>query len=166
MKKLLPNNQQSSLGFTLIELLVVVAIIAIISVIAYALFANATIQGRNGKRLAELEQITQALEQNRVSTGATPGYVPLSNTQFASSVYPGQSATAATDPQGYAYIISNAGAATANPAAWTTTTPANYTAIANAAALPAAGAQSYKICAIQEGLSGGAATVTCRTNLQ
>ena len=156
----LPNKYSS--GFTLIELLVTIAIIAVISVVAVALFSNASVNARNGKRVAELESIANALEQNR----GTLGYQVLANTQFASGNYPGQSTTAATDPSTYPYCISNAGSATANPAAWTTACPAGYTAISNTANLPTANSANYKICTIQEGLNGGAASVTCRTNLQ
>jgi prepilin-type N-terminal cleavage/methylation domain-containing protein len=166
-------------GFTLIELLVVVAIIAIISVIAVALFGNATAQARNGKRLAELEQIANVLEVNKtsVANGAIlAGYQPLTPQQFASSKYPGGT-PAATDPQGYAYCIASSTTSTNPPtstgmAAWSGTTcptvsGVTYTQVGfGSPAGPATGSLSYTICAIQEGLSGGAATVKCRSNLQ
>ena len=162
MKKYLPRLNNSK-AFTLIELLVVIAIIAIISVISVALFSNVQVQARNGKRLAELEQIANALEITKTANG----YQPLVNTQFNASAYPGGGGLVAVDPSTFAYCISNAGSATANPAAWNSATcPASYTQIGNVAALPTANSLNYKICTIQEGLSGGAATVTCRVNLQ
>ncbi len=50
-------------GFTLIELMVAISIIAIISVIGAALFGQAQKNARDGKRINEIGQIQNALEQ-------------------------------------------------------------------------------------------------------
>lgn len=70
MKKLLPASK----GFTLIELMVVVTIIAFLSVIGVAAFTNAQKQARDGRRKADIEAISTALEANfgKTKTGEYP----------------------------------------------------------------------------------------------
>ena len=159
MKSFLPNiKNSSSKGFTLIELMVTVAIIAIIATVAIALFTNAQASARNGKRLAELESLANALEQNKTNTGVSPGYQLFATTQFAGGVIP------ATDPQGYMYCIV-ANSAQANPATWTSGgCVAPFVQVS--ATVPAVGSASYKLCTSREAVGTTPASVFCRTNLQ
>lgn len=65
-------------GFTLIELLIVIAIIGIISTISVVALNNARAKARDAKRVADLKQISNALElyysdNNRYPTIITPG---------------------------------------------------------------------------------------------
>ena len=157
MKKFLPTSQRFSVnkGFTLIELLTVVAIIAIISVIAIALFGNAQKQARDGKRIAELEQIANVLEINKT----TAGYQPITASLFAGGNFPGGAQTQALDPSGYGYCIA-ADSTTTTPAAWTAAAcPTGWSTIVGTT--PAAGSTSYKLCTSKE--IGG---VLCRTSQQ
>jgi type IV pilus assembly protein PilA len=152
------SNKQlnTSKGFTLIELLVTIAIIAIISVVAVALFGNVQQKARDGKRVAELETIANALEINKTNGGQ---YNAFATTQFAGGVIP------ALDPGGVNnYCISNSSATTAPVAGnWPncTTGTAGYTTLANFA--PTAATTSYKICTLRE---IDTPLVFCRTNTQ
>lgn len=74
---------QNRKGFTLIELLVVIAIIGILSTIAVVALGNARAKSRDAKRVADVKQMTSALElyyndNNLYPTNITPGQ-PLSN---------------------------------------------------------------------------------------
>jgi general secretion pathway protein G len=56
VRKLLPN------GFTLIELMVVISIIAILASAGLVMYENAQSSARDGRRVADLNQIANALE--------------------------------------------------------------------------------------------------------
>jgi prepilin-type N-terminal cleavage/methylation domain-containing protein len=57
------NPSKYSKGFTLIELLVVIAIIGLLSSIVLAALNTARQRGRDAKRLSDLEQVQNALEE-------------------------------------------------------------------------------------------------------
>jgi prepilin-type N-terminal cleavage/methylation domain-containing protein len=59
-------------GFTLVELIVVIAIIGILTAIVSANLADSRAKARDGKRLAELEQIHLAVEAYREAYGTYP----------------------------------------------------------------------------------------------
>jgi prepilin-type N-terminal cleavage/methylation domain-containing protein len=56
------KNKKSGAGFTLIELLVVIAIIALLSAIALIAFESAQQKGRDAKRLADMTQMSTAMQ--------------------------------------------------------------------------------------------------------
>lgn len=60
-------------AFTLVELLVVIAIIGLLSSIAVVSLGNARIKARDAKRMADLKQISQAIEMYANNSGALPG---------------------------------------------------------------------------------------------
>lgn len=57
-------------GFTLIELMVVIAIIAILATIGFAVYRNAQVTARDGKRVADIQEIQKALEQYYAVNGS------------------------------------------------------------------------------------------------
>jgi prepilin-type N-terminal cleavage/methylation domain-containing protein len=65
----MPNNRRA---FTLIELLVVIAIIGMLSTVAVVSTTSAGINARNGKRKADLVQISKALELYYTDNGEYP----------------------------------------------------------------------------------------------
>lgn len=85
--KFLTKRQRSAKGFTLIELLVVIGIIALILAIAVVNYRSANERSRNGRRLADLQQIRSAAEMFRADNPATgypgsvaamvPNYLPV-----------------------------------------------------------------------------------------
>lgn len=58
-----PLNPQKNSGFTLIELMVAISIIALLSAIGLTVFSQAQIAARDGKRLADMQEVQKALEQ-------------------------------------------------------------------------------------------------------
>ncbi len=166
---------QDSRGFTLIELLVAIAIIAIISVIAIALFTGVQADARDGKRKAELESISKALEINKDNQNSA--YVAVDNTKFGGNKYPGNRVDYAVDPQGFYYCISTnqtAGTFPSDPTptemdGWTVSPglscPSGYRQLDNAAF--AANTVAWKICTRTEKKDANGKNIPyCRTNVQ
>ncbi len=54
--------KRKKIGFTMIELLVSATIIAVLSAIGLVSFRSANMKARNGKRMADLQQVRAALE--------------------------------------------------------------------------------------------------------
>ena len=52
-------------GFTLMELMIAIAIIAVLSTVGLVIYSKATSKGRDGKRIADLEEVKLALVQYR-----------------------------------------------------------------------------------------------------
>ncbi|MCX6792654.1 MAG: prepilin-type N-terminal cleavage/methylation domain-containing protein [Candidatus Falkowbacteria bacterium] len=72
------QNKKLQFGFTLIELLVVIAIIGVLSTMAIIALGNARAKARDSKRVADIKQISTALElyysdYNTYPTIITPG---------------------------------------------------------------------------------------------
>lgn len=84
------SRNKPSKGFTLIELMLVISILALMAAFSFSAFNNAQKNARDGKRISELEQIARALELNK---DPVSGYIFVTATQFANSVYPGGQAT-------------------------------------------------------------------------
>lgn len=89
--KLMPKNKSSDKnkgfsakretgGFTLIELLVVITIIVILSMVGFALFESSQSAARDGKRRADIDAISAALEQKFNPISST--YSALGSTSF------------------------------------------------------------------------------------
>ena len=83
-------------GFTLIELLVVIAIIGILSTLAIVALGNARTKARDAKRVADIKQISTALELYY----ADYGYYPT-------IITPGNPLTSADGTRTYMAIIPN-----------------------------------------------------------
>ena len=83
-------------GFTFIELLVVMTIMAVLTVVAVVSYRSANINGRNGKRKADLEVVRQALVNYRSDNATYPDVIGWSAMITAVSDY--LSATTVTDP--------------------------------------------------------------------
>lgn len=86
---------QNRKGFTLIELLVVIAIIGILSTIAVVALGNARAKSRDAKRIADVKQMTSALElyfndQNTYPPTASvaPGSALISNSTTYMAIVP------------------------------------------------------------------------------
>jgi prepilin-type N-terminal cleavage/methylation domain-containing protein len=75
LKKFL-KFKRASFGYTLIEILVVMSIIAILTAISIASYTNVQQRGRDGKRLADIKTIQQALERYYADNGHYPWYYP------------------------------------------------------------------------------------------
>jgi prepilin-type N-terminal cleavage/methylation domain-containing protein len=59
-------------GFTLIELIVVITIMAVLTVIGVVNYTGASKRSRDGRRMADLQQIRMALEMYRQEKGVYP----------------------------------------------------------------------------------------------
>jgi len=87
-------------GFTLIELMVVIAIIAILATVGLTIYTQAEKSARDGKRIADIQEIQKGLEQYYAVNGDYPA--TLGAASFASSNY-FQNGTPSADPNGTAY---------------------------------------------------------------
>ena len=63
---------RSKHGFTLIELLVVIAIIGLLATLAVVSFSNAREKARDTKRIADLRQMSKAIELYNLANGQYP----------------------------------------------------------------------------------------------
>jgi prepilin-type N-terminal cleavage/methylation domain-containing protein len=68
--------RETNRGFTLIELLAVIAIIGILASVAIVSFTSAREKSRDGKRIAQVGQITRALELYYDSNQSYPSTTP------------------------------------------------------------------------------------------
>ncbi len=86
-------------GFTLLELLVVIAIIGVLATIILASLATAKARSRDTRRIADLKQLQQGVENYFENNGTYP------ITSDLTSLYPTYLASAPKDPSGgnYAY---------------------------------------------------------------
>ena len=73
-------------GFTLIELLVVVAIIGLLASIVIASLNTARIKGRDARRVADVKQISLALEMSNDAAGQYPVNAAASLTSYIAAV--------------------------------------------------------------------------------
>ncbi len=90
-------------GFTLVELLVVIAIIGLLSTIAVISMTSTRSKGRDATRIADVKQISTALEQYYTDNSSYPGAVlagiALGSTNFAClNSASGFTTTACTSP--------------------------------------------------------------------
>lgn len=85
-------KKENRRGFTLIELLVVISIIALLSSIVMSTLNDARMKGRDARRLSDINQIQNALELYRNSTGYYP--------ESLSALVPTYLPTLPVDPQG------------------------------------------------------------------
>jgi len=126
MKKLLPKYLSKPQGFTLIELMVVIAIIAVLAAAGVAIFSNSQKTARDGRRRADIEAISKALETN-YNTTVNQYCNPASADTYCAPLATWSAGNALpTDPQ----------------------TGANYLGE------PAVGAANYTICALLENAQG------------
>ena len=96
----------SSKGFTLIELLVVVAIIGLLASVILASLSTARQKGRDARRIADMKELSTALELY-YSSQAAPGY-PVSTSQANAAaalvgLVPAYMASLPDDPLGGSY---------------------------------------------------------------
>jgi len=72
-------NKKSQQGFTLIELLVVIAIIGILSTLSIIALSNARAKSRDAKRVADIKQISTALDLYYADYGYYPTIITPGN---------------------------------------------------------------------------------------
>ncbi len=77
------NLRKKQNGFTLIELLVVISIIGLLSSMVMVALNNARIKARDAKRIADLNQLSKALEIYMDNHGSYPNVFPGGWTQAA-----------------------------------------------------------------------------------
>jgi prepilin-type N-terminal cleavage/methylation domain-containing protein len=97
------KKNQTPFGFTLIELLVTIAIIAIISSVGAVMYTQAQKAARDGKRLGDMNEIQNAIEQYYVVNQKYPGsngdattYPTAINSYFSKGVAPDDGTGSAT----------------------------------------------------------------------
>lgn len=145
MKKILPKTSRNPQGFTLIELMVAIAIVAILSAIGLVAFSNAQKSGRDTRRRSELVAIASAIEAAKDQAAGT--YTFPTATSTLANEFPGNAkAAAGTDPKDYPYCVKSPLDAT-NPAAWTTSCPAGWSAASDGVSAVA----SWTVCTTLEG---------------
>lgn len=92
-------------GFTLIELLVVIAIIGLLSTIIAAPITQARKKGRDGKKVADLRQMVNALQQYADdNNGSYPDTINLMTPKYLSNIPPAALDTALSKDK-YMYVI-------------------------------------------------------------
>lgn len=101
-------------GFTLIELMVVISIIAILAAVGLIVYSTAQQNGRDSKRIQDIQEIQKSLETFYTLTQTYPASFGSSgfNTYFQSGLVP-------TDPNGgnytYYYNLGPSGTGTCGP---------------------------------------------------
>ncbi|MCX6793054.1 MAG: prepilin-type N-terminal cleavage/methylation domain-containing protein [Candidatus Falkowbacteria bacterium] len=75
----MPQNKKLKSGFTLIELLVVIAIIGVLSTMVIVALGNARSKSRDAKRVADIKQISTALELYYADNNSYPTIITLGN---------------------------------------------------------------------------------------
>lgn len=114
-----PAHFQNRSGFTLIELMVAIAIVAIVSVIGTALFGQAQKNARDGKRINEIGEIQNALEQYYATNNGYPALVAVNgssnvsaltvlNSYFSNNLPPSDPNTGEVSSYQYTYYGCNA----------------------------------------------------------
>ncbi len=110
---------QNRSGFTLIELMVAIAIIAIVSVIGTALFGQAQKNARDGRRINEIGEIQNALEQYYATNNGYPALAAINgssnisaltvlNGYFSNNIPPSDPNTGEVSSYQYTYYGCNA----------------------------------------------------------
>ncbi|MBI2021685.1 hypothetical protein HYS93_02240 [Candidatus Daviesbacteria bacterium] len=126
--------------------MIAISIIAILSVTAYSVYSTTQRNGRDSKRMLEVNSIVKALEIKRTNSG----YQPLVTSDFEKNLFPGDSSTNAIDPVGYPYCIttdSNVG--DPDVSEWSKTAcPTGYEKVSSTT--PTDGSTYFKACALLE----------------
>lgn len=86
-------------GFTMIELLVSATIIAVLSAIGLVSFRSANMKARNGKRMADLQQVRAALEVYRSDFPTYPNAGVTGDLINIAGIGPYLSSTTMVDPK-------------------------------------------------------------------
>lgn len=110
------NKHKHSRGFTLVELLVVIAIIGILASVVLVSLNSARSKARDARRIADLHQVSLALENSYDANQAYPTQ-DVTNVIPAVLVSGGQLTVVPTDPTNsgsYVYAYNSSGCATAN----------------------------------------------------
>ena len=109
-------------GFTLVELLVVISIIGLLSTIAIVSLGSARAKSRDTKRIADMKQISTALEQYYSDLGGYPAVGTMLATWVSNATAPTAPATANDVILGStnADVLSNTNAAASGTACTTT----------------------------------------------
>jgi prepilin-type N-terminal cleavage/methylation domain-containing protein len=97
-------------GFTLVELMVVIAIIGILSTVGVIVYSTAQQNGRDSRRIQDVQEIQKAVEQYYTSNSSLPvasgtvnaDSLAVLNSYFQASVVP-------KDPQAASYKYSGGG---------------------------------------------------------
>lgn len=73
-------------GFTLVELMVAISIVAVLATIGFSLFQNTQATARDGKRRADVDAMTSALETHFDATAGN--YPAVDATWFSDKIVP------------------------------------------------------------------------------
>ena len=93
------DMKRKKIGFTMIELLVSATIIAILSAIGLVSFRAANMKARNGKRMADLQQVRAALEIYRSDYPTYPNVGVTGDLVNIAGIGPYMSSATVIDPK-------------------------------------------------------------------